>query len=34
LPLKGSGRLSCVLTGADFDELERAYDDQSFWFVG
>ena len=23
-----------VLTEADFDELERAYDDPSFWFVG
>jgi SAM-dependent methyltransferase len=23
-----------VLTAADFDELERAYDDPSFWFVG
>jgi SAM-dependent methyltransferase len=23
-----------VLTDADFDELERAYDDPSFWFVG
>jgi hypothetical protein len=23
-----------VLTEADFDELKRAYDDRSFWFVG
>jgi hypothetical protein len=23
-----------VLTEADFDELIRAYDDQTFWFVG
>jgi hypothetical protein len=23
-----------VLTKADFDELDRAYDDPSFWFVG
>jgi hypothetical protein len=23
-----------VLTEADFDELNRAYDDRSFWFVG
>jgi hypothetical protein len=23
-----------VLTEADFDELQRAYDDRSFWFVG
>jgi hypothetical protein len=23
-----------VLTEADFDELHRAYDDRSFWFVG
>jgi hypothetical protein len=23
-----------VLTEADFDELDRAYDDPSFWFVG
>ena len=23
-----------VLTDSDFDELYRAYDDRSFWFVG
>jgi hypothetical protein len=23
-----------VLTEADLDELERAYDDPSFWFLG
>jgi hypothetical protein len=32
--LRGPIVSSGVLSGADFDDLERAYDDPSFWFVG
>ena len=32
--LRGRIVAAGVLTEADFDELERAYDDPSFWFVG